>query len=318
MIGVENIYRLAGIVVAAVALLNACDATNPKRVKNALFWGAYAITLLFGTWLPDFVNGCLVIVIVLVAGIGGLGRGDPRTTSDEERQESALRWKNRLFLPALLVPGLTLAASFGLRNVHVGSALLVDPKNVSLVALALSAIVALGVAVIILRQPLLAPARECRRLMDLVGWAAVLPQMLAALGTLFAAAGVGDRIAELFGRFVPLENHFVVVCAYTIGMALFTMIMGNAFAAFPVMTAAIGIPIIVRKFGGDPAVMAAVGMLSGFCGTLMTPMAANFNIVPAALLELPDKNGVIRAQIPTALLLLLANTMLMYFLVFRR
>lgn len=110
----------------------------------------------------------------------------------------------------------------------------------------------------------------------------------------------------------------MVVCAYTLGMALFTVIMGNAFAAFPVMTAAVGIPLIVRRFGGDPAIMASVGMLSGFCGTLMTPMAANFNIVPAALLELPDKNGVIRVQMPTALMLLLANTMLMYFLVFRR
>jgi uncharacterized membrane protein len=53
----------------------------------------------------------------------------------------------------------------------------------------------------------------------------------------------------------------------------------------------------------------------------MTPMAANFNVVPASLLELPDRNkafnGVIRAQIPTALPLLIANTLLMYFLVFR-
>ncbi|WP_333595055.1 5-oxoproline transporter, DUF979 family subunit, partial [Anaerospora hongkongensis] len=54
----------------------------------------------------------------------------------------------------------------------------------------------------------------------------------------------------------------------------------------------------------------------GYCGTLMTPMAANFNIVPAALLDLPDKNGVIKAQIPTALLLLTVNVFLMYFLVF--
>ena len=154
--------------------------------------------------------------------------------------------------------------------------------------------------------------------MDLVGWAAVLPQMLAALGALFAAAGVGDRVADLLGRFVPLDSPLAVVSAYTIGMALFTIVMGNAFAAFPVMTAAIGLPIIVRKLGGDPAVMAAIGMLSGFCGTLMTPMAANFNIVPAALLELPDKNGVIRAQVPTALVLLLGNTLLMYLLVFRR
>ncbi len=100
-------------------------------------------------------------------------------------------------------------------------------------------------------------------------------------------------------------------------MALFTVVMGNAFAAFPVMTAAIGVPLIVHRFGGDPAIMGAVGMLAGYCGTLITPMAANYNIVPAALLELPDRNGVIRAQVATAIPLLICNIVLMYLLVFR-
>ncbi len=318
MIGVEVVYRIAGVVVAVVALLNLRDPTNPKRWRNAVFWGAYATSLLFGSHLPDFVNGCLVIVLVLVAGLGGLGRGEPKTTSREERTESSRRYGNRLFVPALLVPACTLLGTLALRGAVVGGMPLIDPKNLSLVALAFSAMLALVVAMVMLRQPLVAPAHEGRRLMDLVGWAAVLPQMLAALGALFAAAGVGDRVADLLGRFVPLDSPLAVVSAYTIGMALFTIVMGNAFAAFPVMTAAIGLPIIVRKLGGDPAVMAAIGMLSGFCGTLMTPMAANFNIVPAALLELPDKNGVIRAQVPTALVLLLGNTLLMYLLVFRR
>jgi uncharacterized membrane protein len=318
MIGIELVYRLAGVVVSVVAFLNLRDPTNPKRWRNTVFWGAYAVSLLFGSQLPDFVNGCLVIVLVLVAGLGGLGRGEPRSSMPEERTESARRWGNLLFAPALLVPACTLVTTLALRHVQVGSAPLVDPKNLSLVALGLSATIATVVAVVMLRQPVIAPAHEARRLMDLIGWAAVLPQMLAALGALFAAAGVGDRVAELLGRFVPLDNAFAVVCAYTIGMALFTVVMGNAFAAFPVMTSAVGIPLVVRRFGGDPAVMAAIGMLSGFCGTLMTPMAANFNVVPAALLELPDKNGVIRAQLPTALLLLLGNTLLMYFLVFRR
>jgi uncharacterized membrane protein len=93
--------------------------------------------------------------------------------------------------------------------------------------------------------------------------------------------------------------------------------MGNAFAAFPVMTAGIGLPLIVGKFGGDPVVMSAVGMLSGFCGTLMTPMAANFNIVPAAVLELKDRNAVIKVQIPTALMLLGVNSLIMIFFVYR-
>jgi uncharacterized membrane protein len=95
-------------------------------------------------------------------------------------------------------------------------------------------------------------------------------------------------------------------------MVAFTMIMGNAFAAFPVMAAAIGVPILIQQDGGNAAVIGAVGMLSGFCGTLMTPMAANFNIVPAALLELQDQYGVIRAQIPTAVPLLIANIVILY------
>ena len=167
------------------------------------------------------------------------------------------------------------------------------------------------------RPPALAPSQEGRRLIDTIGWAAVLPQMLAALGAVFALSGVGNAVGALATQYLPLGSPVAAVIAYCLGMALFTLVMGNAFAAFPVMTAAIGLPLIVHRFGGDPVVMGAIGMLAGFCGTLLTPMAANFNIVPAALLELPDRNGVIRAQAPTALMLLAANTALMAALVYR-
>ena len=63
--------------------------------------------------------------------------------------------------------------------------------------------------------------------------------------------------------------------------------------------------------------MAAIGMLSGFCGTLSTPMAANFNLVPVALLGIRDRYAVIKAQLPTAFMLLIVNTVLMYVFVFR-
>jgi uncharacterized membrane protein len=158
---------------------------------------------------------------------------------------------------------------------------------------------------------------EARRLWDSVGWAAILPQMLAALGALFAVAGVGKVVAELAERYLPIGTPLAAVITYTVGMALFTMIMGNAFAAFPVMTAGIGLPLIYTRFGGSITVMAAIGMLSGFCGTLMTPMAANFNIVPVALLELPDEYAVIKAQIPTGIMMLIANTVIMYLFVYR-
>jgi uncharacterized membrane protein len=181
--------------------------------------------------------------------------------------------------------------------------------------------IALAMAMVWLRPPLLAPLQEGRRLMDSVGWAGILPQALAALGAVFVIAGVGDRIGELFASYLPLDTRLLAVVAYCGGMALFTFIMGNAFAAFPVMTAAVGLPLVVLQFGGNPAIVCAIGMLSGFCGTLTTPMAANFNVVPAALLDLPDRdaafNGVIRAQIPTAAALFVINVVLMYALAFR-
>jgi uncharacterized membrane protein len=314
VIGVEAIYGVAGVLFAGVAIATLRDRANPKRVRTALFWGAYATSLLFGSYLPDAANGVIVVVLVVV-GASGLGRGTPVTPSAEERAASAAAFGHRVFVPALAVPALTLAGALALPHVRAGGAPLVDPKSTSVVALGLGATVALVVAVVFLRQPLLAPAREARRLLDLIGWAIVLPQMLAALGGLFAITGVGDRVSVLLGQAFALDRPLPAVVVYTVGMALFTMVMGNAFAAFPVMTAAVGLPILVRRFGGDPAAIGAVGMLSGFSGTLMTPMAANFNIVPAALLELPDEHGVIRAQVPTALAVLLANTLLMYFLV---
>ncbi|HET9012348.1 MAG TPA: DUF979 domain-containing protein [Gemmatimonadaceae bacterium] len=317
MIGLGFLYLLMGLLVGGAALVNLLTRDNPKRLRNALFWGLYAVSFLAGSYLTDFANGLLVIAMVLVASFGGLGQGAGESASRTEREASARRWGNRLFIPALLLPALTLLGTLTLKRVSIAGHPLVDPKQVTLVSLAFAILVALGVAMAMLRPPPLAPVREGRRLLDAVGWAAVLPQMLAALGALFALAGVGQVVAGIAGRWIPLDSPFAAVATYTLGMALFTMVMGNAFAAFPVMTAGIGLPLVVHRFGGDPAIMAAIGMLSGFCGTLMTPMAANYNIVPAALLELPSEYAVIRVQLPTALLLLATNTLLMYTLVFR-
>ena len=90
------------------------------------------------------------------------------------------------------------------------------------------------------------------------------------------------------------------------------MVMGNAFAAFPVMSAGIALPFLILGHHADPAPLVAIGMYSGYCGTLMTPMAANYNIVPAALLELKDQNAVIRQQVGTAVPLWVCNVVIIY------
>ena len=317
MIGLGFVYGLAGLMFAAVAVLSACDGANPRRWGNAAFWGLVATSFLAGDRIGGLANGLIVIALALLAGLGALGQGRPASTTPQQKLASAERLGNRLLIPALIIPAVAILGSLVLKTVVIGGQPLIDPKNATLVSLGLGALAALAVAIPMLRPPVLAPLQEGRRLMDTVGWAALLPQTLAALGAVFALAGVGDVVGRLIGEAIPLDNRLAVTIAYTVGMAGFTAVMGNAFAAFPVMTAAIGLPLIVRRFGGDPAIMGAIGMLSGFCGTLVTPMAANFNIVPVRLLELHDRWAVIRVQAPTAMALLAINTALMYLLVFR-
>lgn len=316
MIKLGAVYLLAGFVFAAFAVLSALDRNNSKRFGNAVFWGLVATSFLAGDHLGDLGNGILVLGLALIAGLGLLGRGQPATTSPEERKALAERFGEKLFIPALTLPVVVAFGVLVLKPVTIGGTPLLDPKQATLLSLALAAVVAVGVGLILLRQPIMSPLQEGRRLMDTVGWAALLPQMLAALGAVFAIAGVGELIGQLVTGYIPMDVRMTAVAVYCLGMAGFTMIMGNAFAAFPVMTAGIGLPILIKQYGGDPAVVASIGMLSGFCGTLMTPLAANFNLVPAALLELPDRYAVIKAQIPTALPLLIANTVLMYVLAF--
>ncbi len=331
MITIHAVYILVGLLFVAFAYLSFADSGNPKRYTTGLFWGLFAVSFLAGDYVGDLANGVLVLSMALIAGFGGLGIGKVATTSSEERKASSVRFGNWLFLPALLIPLITLVGTFAIKGadwntwfghlkfdgVTINGVPIADPEKATIIALAFGAVVAVCVAVALLRQPLSAPLQEGRRLMDIIGWAALLPQMLASLGAVFAIAGVGKVVGDIATQVVPADNLFIAVTVYCVGMAAFTMIMGNAFAAFPVLTAGVGIPFLIQHFGGEPAAVASIGMLAGFCGTLMTPLAANFNIVPAALLDLKDRNGVIYAQIPTALAMLAINTLLMYALAFR-
>jgi len=317
MIGLSAVYLLAGVIFGAIAMMSAVDRGNPKRWINALFWGLFAASFLVGDVLGDLGNGVLVLAMVVLAGFVGLGIGSPATTNTATRRQSALSFGNKLFVVALTIPFVTLIGSLSFNAITIGGRPLIDPAQTTLIAFALSVIVAIVLARVMLRQKVPAALDEGRRLLDLLGWASLLPQMLAALGAVFALAGLGTAVGDLAAQAIPADNRLAAVAAYTIGMAVFTAIMGNAFAAFPVMTAGIGLPLIVMRYGGDPTIMSAIGMLSGFCGTLTTPMAANFNLVPVALLGIEDRYAVIKAQIPTAIVLLAVNTVLMYALVFR-
>lgn len=323
------LYWLAGLVLLAVAVMSWRDKSNPRRLTTGLFWGLYGVLFLLGDWTYQLAGdkrtihiavGVAVVVLALIAGFGGVRLGSYHQRTQEERSASASRLGNRLFYPALAIPVVTVIGVLMFNNLPSWQVWVFGPGNhatlITLFSMTAGTLIGLIMAIRMTRERVTQPLQEARRLLDSVGWAFILPQILAVLGLLFTSAGVGSSIAWLTEHYLAVDSRFIAVVVYTLGMALLTMVMGNAFAAFPIVTAGIGIPILVLQHGGNPAVMAAIGMFSGYCGTLMTPMAANFNIVPAALLELPDKNAVIKAQIPTGALLLIVNVFLLYFLMF--
>ena len=310
------LYWLIGALLASAAWHALRDASHPRRFASASFWALLAVLFVAGDAMPRAAVGAALVAIAAIAGFGGVARG---AVADEPaaRASHAVRLGHRLFAPALAIPLATVVALFALRAIPgAGGKPLFEPQHATLIALAIACGLALVLALALTRSRVGTALDASRSLLEAIGWAAILPLALATLGGVFAAAGVGDLIAKLVSAAIPVDSRFACVLAYAVGMAVFTMIMGNAFAAFPVMTVGIALPLLVGTHGAAAAPLAAIGMLTGYCGTLMTPMAANYNIVPAALLELRDQYAVIRQQAATGALLFAVNVALLYTLPF--
>ncbi len=317
MLTLSHVWIVIGAFLLGVAVLHVRD----RRWATAGFWAIVAAPFLAGDWILEAAKaGDRLPAQIMGGGVIALGLlARSRRAPDDEaagaaaREASAARLRNWLFVPALAIPLVTLAIV--LAGAYLAS--VIDPAQTALIGLAIASLLALGLALAVTRTRPKYALTEGRRLLDAIGWAAVLPMMLATLGTVFAKTGVGDAIANVVAAVIPIDSPLACLIAFGLGMVVFTVIMGNAFAAFPVMTAGIGLPLLVHRHGADPAALGAIGMVTGYCGTLLTPMAANFNIVPAALLELRDEYGVIRAQWPTAVILIAVNLVVMSLAVFR-
>ena len=291
-----------GLICFALALNAWVTKEQESRIGTALFWAIVGVIFIFGEWIPSVIVGCLVVLLAVLSATKQVKIGKFNMNEESERIASADRLKNKLFVPAIVLAVVSFSVS--------------QWTNLGAVnAIGFGGLSAFAYMIFVAKSSPVQGVKESTRILSQVGPMSILPQVLAALGALFTAAGVGSAISSLVSTVVPAGNIWFGVAAYCIGMALFTMIMGNAFAAFAVMTAGIGIPFVFAN-GADPLIASALAMTAGFCGTLMTPMAANFNIVPAALLEMKDKYGVMKAQIPIALIMLVIHIILMRFLAF--
>lgn len=293
--------------IGAIFILTGIKALRDKelktRIPTAIFWFILAFTFIIGPYVPSWITGLCVVALACLTALRKVNQSKSDVPTPEETRKSADKYGYWVFLPAVMLAlAAVLVATFW---TDLGS------NN----AIGVSAVVALIVALVLFRSKPSTAMNDATRLMDNVGPTGMLPQVLSALGALFTAAGVGEVIASGVKVLIPDGNHFIACAVYCIAMALFTIIMGNGFAAFSVITVGIGIPFLIMQ-GANPVVVGALGLTAGYCGTLVTPMAANFNIMPAALLETKSKYAIIKSQVPVAAVMLVIHIFLMYFLAF--
>lgn len=298
----EVVYIVMGLITIYTGVKNARDKENPSRVGTAVFCCALGIVLAFGRWIPAMIDGILVIVMTLPAIFGKVKIGKSEAPSEKSVDQRYNAIGMKIFAPALSIGVFAILFAIFLPD--------------------LGAIVGIGAGIIVSVILLMAFSKEntpkvflqdSERLLSTVGPLSMLPMLLASLGAVFTAAGVGEVISEIVGNVIPKGNVNVGIIVFAIGMALFTMIMGNAFAAITVMTVGIGAPFVLQ-YGADPVVIGMLALTCGYCGTLCTPMAANFNIVPIAMLDMKNRFGVIKNQIIPAIILLTVQIIYMIIL----
>ena len=298
----EFIFVLIGLQFFYTAYRVARSEDNEKKFTTVVFWIILGTLFAFGKLIPAMVSGILVVIIGIISLINGIMVKGAIINDERIEVEGSNRLGNKIFIPVIVMAVLAIII-----------AKLIPDSSSSV--LGFTAIIAIIVAMIMTRSGFGSMMKQSDRMVQQVGSVAILPQLLAALGAIFAAAGVGDVIASIIGNMIPTVNPWTGSIAYVLGMVIFTAIMGNAFAAFTVITAGIGVPFVIAQ-GADPAIAAALAMTAGYCGTLMTPMAGNFNVLPVGLLDMKDRNGVIKEQAPLSILMIIAHILLMRFWAF--
>ncbi|MCU1267235.1 MAG: Protein of uncharacterized function [Acidobacteria bacterium] len=311
LFSLNAVYILTGIVLFIFAALNFRDRSNKHRIGTALFWSILGIIFVLGSILPTWIAGLMVFAMVAIDGAGRVSRGDDseEVTKTGQIKSRATSIGNRIFLLVLCIPFITFAFALVFRWLGYSS------NDGALIGLGYGGVAAVVVGIALTRGTWREAFQEGRRLNDAMGAVNILPALLASLGVIFTASKIGDLIAQGIQKIIPGQNLFLLIVANCLGMALFTMVMGNSFAAFPVIAAGVLVPLIIKPFGVDPAMVAIVTLTAGSTGTLMTPMAANFNIVPTALLDMRDQYGVIKFQAPFALTIWTMHVLVMWLMI---
>ena len=220
----EIVYIIIGLITFYAGVKNLLDKENPSRIGTAIFWCFFGVACAFGRWMPPEVTGILVVIMVIPAIFKRVKPGKQETASKEYSKAQFKKIGMKIFVPALCMGVMALVFALFTK---------------------ISSLVGITVGVIIAMILLMCYSKDNKpkvflddseRFLSMMGPLCLLPQLLACLGGIFTAAGVGEVISKIIGMIVPAGNVNLGIVVFGIGMVVFTAIMGNAFAAITVMT----------------------------------------------------------------------------------
>ena len=248
---VQVMYILSGLFCMYCGVRAWIVKANKHFLPTGAFWFTLGIVVAFGQWLPPLASGILVALTCIPAALNMVKRGNLQSPSKEEQQKNYKKIGMKIFIPAFGAGVFSIIISIFMKGWS------------SLLGSLFATIVGVILLVIWNREnKAMTFLEEGRRFLDMTSAVYIMPLLLSCLGAIFTKAGVGDAFSNIFGKIIPSGNVYVGIVAYALGMMLFTIIMGNAFAAITVMTVGIGVPFVI-SLGANPLYMVTLAMTCG-------------------------------------------------------
>ena len=177
----EIFYCIIGLIFIGTGFKALKDNTCSKRVTTAAFWFILAATFIAGPYFPRWITGLCVVLMALLTAFNRVAPSKSDIPDAKETRAAADRLGYSVFIPPLfLALSAVLVATF-LKSLGANN------------AIGISGIIALIAAFFIFRPKPVYAVKDCTRLTDNVGVTGILPQVLAALGAVFTAAGGSKR-----------------------------------------------------------------------------------------------------------------------------
>lgn len=297
---VGAICAFQGFIMAVIAASYVKEKISRSNLISAFFWGTLSFVFMFDRMVSSFILGlCFFIIIVLLPFL-------PKQSPSEPFEKSALRASKGFigFLPMFFYALFLIFFLHFIPWVFYLLGLHAKASEFTQISIFSSSILTFLLYYLLFNFKLKSFLVVFKVVMEKIIPALIIPYILATLGLTLHT--ISNELANTFSAFLNSQSTTSVIISYMILNLALAMLTGNAFTSFPIIFTVFS-SLVLTMFTNISFIKFTVcGMLMGYCGTLLSPVASNFNLFPLVLNGyFQRKYSIIFAQLPTVLASLL-------------